>query len=53
MSCHAFYKDKKKMQKVTNIKYLGLGIHKHLDWKFHTEQVIPKLGTAWYAVRFM
>jgi hypothetical protein len=47
----AFYKDKK-IKDVTNIKFLGLGIDKHLDWKIHIKQIISKLSSACYAVRF-
>ena len=34
-------------------KFLGLQIQNHLHWKDHTEQTIPKLSGACYAVRSM
>jgi len=36
---------------MVNIKFLGLQIDNHLNWRKHTEQVIPKLRTACYAIR--
>jgi hypothetical protein len=35
------------------VRFLGLGIDKHLNWKTHIAQVISKLSTACYAVRFL
>jgi IS1 family transposase len=34
-------------------KDVGLQIHSHLNWKNHTEQMIPKLSGACYAIRLM
>jgi hypothetical protein len=51
-SLQIFYRDKL-LKEVTNVRFLGLGIDKHLNWKTHIEQVIPKLSTACYAVRSM
>jgi hypothetical protein len=47
-----FYRDKL-LKEVTNVIFLGLGIDKHLNWKTHIEQMIPKLSSACYAVRSM
>jgi len=35
-----------------NTKVVGLQIHSHLNWKNHTEQMIPKVSRACYAIRF-
>jgi hypothetical protein len=51
-SLQIFYRDKL-LKEVTNVRFLGLGIDKHLNWKTHIEQVIPKVSTACYAVRSM
>jgi len=32
-------------------KFLGLMINSRLSWQTHTEQMIPKLNTAAYAIR--
>jgi hypothetical protein len=34
-----------------NTKFLGLEIDKHLKWKDHIEEILPKLSTACYAIR--
>jgi len=31
----------KKIQTGRDVDFLGLGTDKHLDWKIHTQQVIP------------
>ena len=36
-----------------NTKFLGLPIDNHINWKNHTEQMIPRLSGACYAVRLM
>jgi hypothetical protein len=36
---------------MVNTKFLGLQIDNHLNWRKHIEQVIPKLSTAFYAIR--
>jgi hypothetical protein len=46
------YRDKE-IKEVTNIKFLGLEIDKHLSWKTHIEQIIPKLSHACYAISSM
>jgi len=33
------------------MKFLGLQIDNHLNWKDHIEQIIPKLSAASYAIR--
>ena len=38
---------------MVNIKFLLLQIDSQLNWKNHTEQMIPKLSEACYAVRLM
>jgi hypothetical protein len=34
-------------------KFLGLEIDKHLNWKKHIEEILPKLSSACYTVRSM
>ena len=34
-----------------NTKFLDIQTDNHLNWKNHTEQIIPKLSAACYAVR--
>jgi len=36
---------------MVNMKFLGLQIENHLNWKVHIEQMIPKLSGACYAIR--
>jgi hypothetical protein len=38
---------------MVNTKVVGLQIHSHLNWKNCTEQMIPKLSGASYAIRLM
>jgi hypothetical protein len=38
---------------MVNTKVVGLQIHSHLNWKNHTEHMIPKLGGACYVIRLM
>jgi len=38
---------------MANIKFLHLQIEKHLNWKNHIEQMIPKSSAAYYAIRLM
>jgi hypothetical protein len=45
--------DDKLTEQFVNIKFLGLQISNHLNWKNHIGQMIPKLNTACYAVRSM
>jgi len=41
------------MEQTVNTKFLGLQIDNHINWKSHTEEIIPKLSEAYYAVRSM
>jgi hypothetical protein len=50
-SLQIFYRDKL-LKEVTNVRFLGLGYDKHLNWKTHIEQVIPKLSSDCYAFSF-
>jgi hypothetical protein len=43
----------KYIQDMVNTKFLHLQIEKHLNWKSHIEQIIPKLSAACYAIRLM
>jgi len=49
---HIGYKEKY-IEETVNTKCLGLQIDNHIHWKNHTEQMIPKLSGAGYAVRSM
>ena len=49
---HIGYKEKY-IKETMNTKFLDLQIDNHLNWKNHTEQMIPKLSAACYAVRLM
>jgi hypothetical protein len=46
------YKEKYTGETV-NIKFIGLQLYNHLNWKNHNEQMIPKLSAACYAIRSM
>jgi predicted fused transcriptional regulator/phosphomethylpyrimidine kinase len=46
-------KQNKTMKAVTNIKFLGSELDKHMNWKNHTVKVLPKVSSARYAVRYM
>jgi hypothetical protein len=41
------------LQDVKNIKFLGIEIHKFMNWKAHVKLMLPKLGNACFAVRNM
>jgi hypothetical protein len=41
-SLQIFYRDKL-LKEVTNVRFLGLGIDKHLNWNTHIEQVLTKI----------
>jgi hypothetical protein len=41
----------KVLTEVTNFKFLGLRIDKHLNWRSHNEQILPKVSTACYTIR--
>jgi hypothetical protein len=44
------YKDKY-IEEIVSIKFLGIHLDNHLNWKNHIDQIIPKLSAACYAVR--
>jgi len=46
------HKDKY-IEEVVNLKFLGIQIDSHLNWKNHIDQMIPKLSAACYMVRQM
>jgi hypothetical protein len=39
------------LTEVTNFKFLGLHIDNHLNWRRHTERILPKLRAACYTIR--
>ena len=41
------------MKKTTNIKFLGIRIDNHLNWKNHRDQMIPKFIGMCYTVRMI
>jgi len=41
------------VEETVNTKFLGLQIDKHINWKNHTEQMIPKLSETRYSTRPM
>jgi hypothetical protein len=43
----------KRMDSKESTKFLGLEIDKHLNWKKHIEEILPKLSSACYAIRSM
>ena len=49
---HICYKEKYTEQTM-NTKILGLQTDNHINWKNHTEQMIPKLSEACNAIRSM
>jgi len=46
------YKDKC-IEEAVNLKFLGIQIDSHLNWRNHIDQIIPKLSVACYVVRQM
>jgi hypothetical protein len=44
------HKDKY-IEETVNSKFLGLHLDNHLNWKDHTDQMVPKFSGACYAVR--
>jgi hypothetical protein len=46
----AGYADKL-IKETTSIKFLGIQIDKHLNWKSHINQIIPKLSASCFAVK--
>jgi hypothetical protein len=49
---HIGYKEKY-IEETVITKFLVIQIENHINWKNHTEQMIPKLSGAGYAVRSM
>jgi len=43
----------KNIEGTVNIKFIGLKIDNHINWKNHIEEMIPKLSAACYAIRSM
>ena len=46
------YKDKC-TEEVVNLKFFDIQIDNHLNWRNHTDQIIPRLSIAYYMVRQM
>jgi hypothetical protein len=46
------HKDKY-IEEAVNLKFLGIHIDSPLNWKNHTDQIVPKLSAACYMVRQM
>jgi hypothetical protein len=44
------HKDKY-IEEAVNLKFLGIQLDSHLNWKNHIDQIIPKLSAACYMVR--
>ena len=43
----------KYIEETVNLKFLGIQIDNHLNWRNHIDQIIPKLSIACYVVRQM
>jgi hypothetical protein len=43
--------NKKNIANLSDIKFLGLCLNNTMDWTVHTDQLIPKLTSAWHAIR--
>jgi hypothetical protein len=43
--------NEKYIKESENTKFVGLQIDNHLDWKNHTDKIVPKLSGACYAIR--
>ena len=46
------YKDRH-IEAALSLKFRGMQLDNHLNWKDHIDQILPKLSTACYAVRQM
>ena len=46
------YEDKH-IEEALSLKFLGMQLDNHLNWKDHIDQVLPKLSAACYVVRQM
>jgi len=38
------------ISEVPNTKFLGVQIDNHVNWKCHTDQILPKLSTAGFVI---
>ena len=45
--------DNKLIKETENTKFLGLDIDSSLSWKDHIDQMMYKLGKAYYAIRYV
>jgi len=36
---------------LSDTKFLGLCLNNIMDWRVHIDHLIPKLSSAWYAIR--
>jgi hypothetical protein len=43
--------DEKSVEKVETTKFLDLHIESNLNWKAHVQYTMPKLSSAWFAMR--
>jgi hypothetical protein len=43
----------KVIKETKNTKFLGLDIDNSFSWKHHVDQIMFKLGTACYAIRYV
>lgn len=43
----------KEIKEVTNIKFVGLGLDKHKEWKTHIEQIRQKMSSVCCVIRLM
>jgi len=50
IGCKLLYENKV-IADLSNTKYVGLCLHNTLDWRGHIDYIIPKLSSAWYAIR--
>ena len=46
-------KKDKYIEETINLKFLGIHIDNHLNWKNHIDQIVPKLSAASYIVTRM
>jgi hypothetical protein len=43
--------DDKSIEEVQTTKFLGLQIGNNLNWKAYIQYIMPKLSSAWFAIR--
>jgi hypothetical protein len=41
------------MKVANNIKFLGLELDEHMNWKNHIGKILPKMSSACYVIRSM